>query len=158
LFKHFLIAVALGVLGLVIGTLIAWGAVSTWTTLSTNWINSGMVWPTLGLDGGLALAGPHIGQNRGKLRAALMAVAMPLCGFANYLAFIITSRTWFSDRIPEDSQSLIYQIMHPDIMPTFVHTTSSSSHGLEQTWVTYLCIGLIAGPLIFFWSTRPAKK
>jgi hypothetical protein len=157
MFKYFLTSVALAVLGLIIGTAITWTAVSNWTSLSTSWLDAAMIFPIFGLLGGLAIAEPHLGEHRGKFRAALAAVAMPLCGFANYLAFIITSRTWFGDRLPPESQSLVFQLMNPDIMPTFVHKSTSGS-GLEQSWLMYLIVGLFIGPLLIWWTSRTSLR
>lgn len=157
MFKYFLTSVALGILGLFIGTAITWTAVSTWTELNTNWIASAMIFPIFGLLGGLAIAEPHVAEHRGKFRALLALAAMPLCGFGNYLAFIITSRTWFGDRLPPESQSLVFQLMHPDIMPTFVHKSTSGS-GLEQSWLMYLIVGLLVGPLLLWWTSRTSLR
>src|SRR5687768_17596103 len=97
--SHFLKAVALGLLGLLAGCgLVAW-ATSQWTELSTRWINAGFVFPLLGLAGGLALAEPAIAGKRDRFRFALSLAAAVLCTAGNFLAYVITSRTWFGDRI-----------------------------------------------------------
>ena len=151
--KYFTISLTLALLGLVAGSLIVWFAVSTWTTLSTHWLHSALVMPTLGLIGGLALSDGKIGDSRGRLRGLLALVACPLCGFANYLAFVITSRTWFADQIPLDHQSLIGQLLNPDWLPAFSSRSSTYSSGSAETWLMSLVVGLVAGPVLVFWTT-----
>ncbi len=113
-----------------------------------------MVMPTLGLWGGYALSDGKVGESRGSLRALLTLAACPICGFSNYLAFIITSRTWFADKIPVDHQSLFFQLANPDQMPAFSKSMSSSNYTSSESWLMYLIIGLIAGPLVFLSASR----
>ena len=154
MFKYFATSVMFGIVGMVIGTLIVWWAVSTWDSLSTHWLNTAMVMPTLGLVGGLALSDGKIGESRGSLRALLTLVACPICGFSNYLAFIITSRTWFADKIPADHQSFFFQLANPDLMPAFSKSMSSSNYTSSESWLMYLIIGLVVGPLVFLSASR----
>ncbi len=151
--KYFAIAVALGIFGMLAGLLIEWGAVSTWTSLSTDWLFAALVLPALGLVGGFAFSQDKV-ESRGALRALLALTAIPLCGFSNFMAFIIASRTWFADAIPSEHQALLYQILHPDVLPEFSRTNSSHASSHSETWLMYLIVGLIAGPLAFWFTSR----
>ena len=154
MFKHFATAVLLGVLGMVAGELIVWYAVSTWTQISSHWLNSAVVLPILGLWGGLALAEKSVAESRGRLRWLLILVAMPLCGAANYLAFVIASRTWFADKIPAEHQSFFFQLTHPDVLPAFGSTGSSGHSSSAESWLMYLILGLVLGPVVFWFTSR----
>lgn len=136
--------------GVVVGSAIVLYAVSTWTSLSTHWINSGLVIPLLGLH--LAFS-QSTGELRGRVRVGMMLIAAVMCTLGNYLAFVITSRTWFAEKIAPEHQGLFYQLTHPDVLPKFIERGSSGS-GSEQTWQMYVCLGLILGPLIFWYGTR----
>jgi hypothetical protein len=70
------------------------------------------------------------------------------------MAFVIASRTWFADKIRADQQSLLYQIAHPDVLPEFTSTSTSHRSSHAESWVMYLIIGLIAGPLAFWFTSR----
>jgi len=149
---HVVKSAVLGVLGLAFGCGIVLFAVTRWTSLDTMWLNSALVWPILGLTLGLSLAEGSIGTGRTQLRVALTALAIPLCALGNYLAFVLTSRTWFADKIPADQQSFAFQVMHPEVLPNFFHTQNHGS--MEWGWTGYLLLGLVAGPIIFWRSSR----
>ncbi|HLX65027.1 MAG TPA: hypothetical protein VKX17_27400 [Planctomycetota bacterium] len=149
MFKYFSIGVILGILGVVVGLLIVWLAVSSWTSLSTHWLNTALVLPSLGLIGGAMIAKGKLESHSG-LRALLALAAVPLCGFSNYMAFIITSRTWFADKIAPEHQSLFYQIANPEVMPAF----ASGKSGSAESWLMYLIVGLVAGPAVVWFMSR----
>jgi hypothetical protein len=48
----------------------------------------------------------------------------------------------------------MYQFMHPQVLPAFVSHSSHGSHGTEQTWLMYVIMGLVLGPLVFWWSSK----
>ena len=84
----------------------------------------------------------------------LACAATVFGGAANYLAFVITSRTWSGNELPESSRSLWFQLTHHDVLHSFVSTTASNTNPLQETWQMYLVIGLLASPLIFWRGTR----
>ena len=153
--RHFLRAVGCGIAGLVLASAIVYFATATWTSLSSRWINSGAVLPILGLIGGLALAEKDIGERRETLRRWLALAAVPLCTLGNYLAWMITCRAWFADRIPPEHQAFLDQFLHPSVLPTFVtRSGGAGSYGSEETYLEYLIVGALVGPFIFWIGTR----
>ena len=152
--RHFLNAVGLGIVGILGACGVVYGAVSSWTTVSSHWINSGCVLPILGLTGGLALAEPSIGERRNALRWALIAAAVPLATVGNYLAWLITVRTWFADRIPAEHQGFLFQLTHPSVLPSFVEQRAGSSYASSETYLQYLLLGAVLGPIILWLTTR----
>ena len=151
---HILRSTVFGLLGIVLGCVVVQCAVSQWTELSSHWINTGFVAPMLGIWGGLTMAESTIGAARFRLRLALAVVAAPLCAVGNFLAFVITSRTWFADRIPVEHRGFIDQLMHPDVLPAFISKGTTGAAGFEESWREYVALGLIVGPLLFMWTSR----
>jgi hypothetical protein len=152
MFKAFAASLALGIVGMVAGLMIEWLAVSTWTTLSSDWLFAALIVPIVGMVGGFALFRHDVGESTGPVRALLSLAAIPLCGFSNYMAFIVASRTWFADKIPADQQSLFFQIAHPDLLPAFSTSSHNSSH--SESWVAYLIAGVLVGPIAFWFTSR----
>jgi hypothetical protein len=155
--KHILKAVSFGLLGLLLGCIIVKIAVSQWTSLNTMWINAAGILPLLGIAGAFGLARAELGPNRGAYRAICTVLAALLGSLGSYMAFVITSGTWFADRIPLEHQGLFFQLLHPGVLPTFVERSSSASSGTETTWLASLIIGFVVSPLIFLWFTRSPK-
>jgi hypothetical protein len=153
MFIHLLRAVLLGALGVAVGCSITWGAVSSWTSLSSRWISAGFVAPVMGLTGGMALADRDPSCRRGLLRFLLALASAPLCALGNYLSFLITSRTWNAEKIAPEHRDFFYQLTHPDVLPSFFEKSSSGLMS-EQTWKQYVILGFIVGPIVLYMTTR----
>lgn len=140
-------------IGIALGCGVVWWAVSTWTSLSSRWIGAGFIAPIFGLHIGLMMARSDDERYLGRLRLALTLVAAFVCTLGNYLAFVITSRTWFLERIAVEHRDFFYLLTHPSALPAFVERASSGG-GSEQTWQMYVVVGLIAGPPAFWFTTK----
>lgn len=147
------ICIGLGILGVLIGSAIVYGAVSAWTELSSSWVEAGFVVPLMTLIIGLAVVTPAGSPERKTLRRALLPVAALVGTAGNYLAFVITSHVWYADRIPAAQQSWLFQLLHPSVLPSFVSRSSPSSSGIEQTWIEHVVIGFVAALVAFWWIT-----
>jgi hypothetical protein len=148
------VCAGLGVLGLAIGCGIVFFAVSRWTSLDSRWIESGFVGPLILLLLALAFVAPTGDPDRGALRRALVPVAALLTAAGNYLAFVITSRVWYADRMPVGQRSVLYQLLHPGLLPRYVERSYPSSVGMEQTWKEQVILGLVIGVIGFWWLSR----
>jgi hypothetical protein len=158
MFSKLMRAIVFGVLGIAIGDTIVYFAVSRWTSLDSMWINSGAVWPLIGLWAGYAMAESELGAARATLRRLLTLAAIPLCAAGNFLAFVITSRTWFAEQIAPEHRDLFYQLMHPDVLPGIYHRSAHGSSSLAWTWIGYLVMGLVVGPLVFWNTSKPTQS
>jgi hypothetical protein len=155
--RNLLRATALGIAGLIIGCSVVWFGVSTWESISTRLIGIAMIFPLMGLLGGLLLASPEAETQRKTLRSFLFVVAILLGTLGNYLAFIIVSRTWSSDRLPAAHQSFAYQVTHPGVLPTLVRKSSFGKS--EESWMEYVLVGVV-GSAFMFWifTLEPSKR
>jgi hypothetical protein len=140
-------------IAMALGCGVVWWAVSTWTSLSSRWIGAGFVAPIFGLHLALFTACSDDERYRGRLRLALTLVAACVCTAGNYLAFVITSRTWFLERIAAEHRDFFHLVTHPSALPTFVERAASGG-GSEQTWQMYVVVGLLAGPFAFWFTTK----
>jgi predicted permease len=155
-------SIGLGILGLAIGCGVVFWAVSTWTELNTAWIDAACVVPLLFLIIGLAVQTTGDSPARRALRMALIPAAAVLGTAGNYLAYVITAHVWYNDKLPGGQQSLVFQLLHPGILPELTQRSSSSA-SFQQGWLEYVVVGLVAGAFAFWYITRrmvprPAKK
>lgn len=151
--RRLLIASLFGLAALILGCGIVYGAVSQWTNLSSRWISAGFVFPLLGLTFGMYWFENEVVDCRTRFRLALIPISAVLATAGNYLAWVITSRTWFAERIPAEHQGFLFQLMNPKVLPSFFERGSSGSSS-EQTWVAAIVVGLFAGPIAFWLMTR----
>ena len=153
--KQFLRSLACGLLGLAVGAGIVQFAVWKWDSLSSHWIDSGGILPMLGLLAGLGWAAADEFDRLRALRRLLILVAIPLGALGGLLAFVITSRTWFADKIPPEQSSFLFQLMNPSVLPTFGERSGSGS-GMtsEVTYGRSLFVGAFAAPLVMWLFTR----
>lgn len=148
-------ALGLGMLGVVVSSLVVWQVVHSWHSFSSHWLfMPSCMLPIFGTLGGYSLAQKLTGgdaewymPNR-LARIGYAVLAGSLAGLAGYVAFVITSRTWFADKIEPAASGFAYQFLHPSVLPTFYE---NSQHGssMEQTWWMLAGIGF----LISTWVT-----
>lgn len=155
--QRLLLALLMGALGVALSSLIVWKVADAWSSFSERWLVLALVMPVFGILAGCGLAEKLSGggadwfiRNRlTRLGYALLAGVFSALG--GYLAFIITARTWFADRVEPASAGFFHQVLHPSTLPTFY---KNSAHGFsnEQHWWLMAGIGLLVG----IWVTYSA--
>jgi hypothetical protein len=161
--RTFSLALALGLLGVLLSSLLVWYIARTWSSFSSDWFVLVCLLPIFGILGGAGLSSllardGHTRQAPGW--GACLGLALLgglLAGLANYLAFVITSRTWFAAQIHPEHAEFFYQVFHPWVLPAFYE---GNEHGgqTEQTWVFMAGIGVLIGFVTTFWGYRRLWK
>jgi hypothetical protein len=49
---------------------------------------------------------------------------------------------------------LLYQLLHPAALPTYVERSSPASVAVGQTWVEQVVLGLVIGVVGWWWISR----
>ena len=156
---HVLRALGLAIVGMIVGETIVWFAVVTWNSISAWWMIVACALPLWAFAQTYLTASSQV-PNRRAFRAVLAVLSAVAGGLTNYTSWVITARTWSADLIAPEHQGLLFQLLHPSVLPAFVENAGGASPPLEAGWLQYLLFGIAAGGGAFWWMTRaprPAK-
>jgi hypothetical protein len=145
----------LGLAGVSISSLIFWWLASSDTSFDSSWLTGGAVLPLFGVYAGwrrARMANPSLEGKFSQTRLVFILQAAFLAGLTQYLAFVIVSGVWNADVIPYEQSGFIYQLFHPDSLPSLARTSNGVS--TDSDWLAMVFLGVFAGAATMFWFTR----
>jgi hypothetical protein len=158
--RRFLVSAACGLAGVLIGCLILQQVVNRWKSFDIYLLLLHALLALYGIRTGRHLCSDSREGEGMPIRNRYEVMSYSILGAAisslsTFLAFVITSRTWFADRIDPTFSSLWYQLLHPWILPPF-YATDWHGNPNEVTWWFMSAVGFGVG-LFSSWNalTQP---
>lgn len=145
----------LGLSGVTMSSLIFWWLALSDTSFDSSWLTGGAVLPLFGVYAGWRRARMADASLEGKVnqtRVVFILQAALLAGLTQYLAFIIVSGVWNADMIAPEHSGFMYQLFHPDSLPSLARKSGGVS--TESDWMAMVLLGVFAGAAAMFWFTR----
>ncbi|MEX2115778.1 MAG: hypothetical protein WEB37_02735 [Bacteroidota bacterium] len=160
--RSWLFGMGLGLAGVLISSLLVWWLASSDTSFSQRWLTLALMVPLGGVYLGWdraqkAEAVTPQGINPRIIRTSYVIQGALLAALTQYLTFVIASSIWHADVIDPAQAGFLYQLFHPDSLPSLSDTRSGGS-STESGWVEMVLVGVFVGTVMTFYMTRKQKQ